>query len=136
MSRKRVMLTLTTSLIATSFALTGGGGLVGCDTSDTDDDDRAALGVSGGSDHDLAHDDDDDEDEIEIPLDEVPDHVKDAAIAAVPGIVLEEAEMETEDGVVVYDLEGEVDGVEYEVEVAEDGTVLEVEEDDDDDDDH
>jgi len=78
---------------------------------------------------------DDDEGEEEIPLDEVPDHVKLAAEEAVPGIVLEEAERETEDGVVIYDLDGEADGVEYEVEVNEDGEILDVEQDDDEEDD-
>lgn len=77
--------------------------------------------------------DDDDETEEEIPLSEVPQSVKDAAIAAVPGLVLEEAEVE--DGVTVYDLEGEVAGEEVTVEVTAAGEVLEVEWDDDEDED-
>lgn len=80
-------------------------------------------------------DGDEDDDEEEIPLSEVPQVVKDAAMAAVPGLVLEEASRETEDGTVIYDLEGEADGKEYEIEVTEAGEVLEVEEDKDDDDD-
>lgn len=77
-------------------------------------------------------DDEADENEEEIPLSDVPQNVKDAAIAAVPGIVLEEAERETEGDVVVYELEGEADGQEYEVEVNEAGEVLEVEKDEED----
>ena len=79
--------------------------------------------------------DDDDEEEVEVPLDQVPSSVKAAALAALPGLVLKEAEMEIEDGVTVYELEGEVDGVEYEVEVTADGEVLEIERDDEDDED-
>ncbi len=76
--------------------------------------------------------------EVEIPLSEVPDVVMQAALAAVPGITLKEAEMDSEDGGLTYDLEGVLDGVEYEIEVSPDGEVLEVEieGDDDDDDDH
>ncbi len=82
----------------------------------------------------LRDDDDDDDGEVEIPLAEVPAHVRDAALAAMPGIVLEEAERELEAGIVVYDIEGELNGVEYEIEVDENGTVLEIETDDEDDD--
>ena len=78
---------------------------------------------------------DDDGDEVEIPLSEVPANVLAAARAAVPGIVFEEAERETEDGRIVYELEGEANGKEYEIEVSADGTVLEVEEEDDEDED-
>lgn len=75
------------------------------------------------------------DDDEEIPLDQVPQVVKDAALAAVPGLVLEEAEKETENGVVLYCLEGAAGGKEYEVEVTENGTVVEVEDEGDDDDD-
>ncbi len=82
-----------------------------------------------------AVDADSDDGEEKIPLDQVPADVKNAAQAALPGLVLEEAERETEDGTVVYSLEGTADGEEYEVEVSAAGKVLEVERDDDDDDD-
>ncbi|HET6202919.1 MAG TPA: PepSY domain-containing protein [Planctomycetota bacterium] len=78
---------------------------------------------------------DDDGDDQEIALADVPANVKEAAIGAVPGLVLTEAEIEVEDGVTVYSLEGTADGKEYEVEVASDGRVLEVEAEDDEDDD-
>ena len=81
-----------------------------------------------------AVDADSDDGEEEIPLDQVPANVKSAAQAAVPGLVLEEAERETEDGTVVYSLEGTADGQEYEVEVSAAGKVLEIEKEDDDDD--
>ena len=80
--------------------------------------------------------------EKEVPLSEVPEAVLDAAQKAVEGIELEEAEVEEEDGVLVYELEGTAQGAEYEIELTADGKVLEVErededeEDDDDDDDN
>lgn len=85
-----------------------------------------------GDDEDFDNDADDDGDgeDEEIPLSEVPEHVRAAALAAVPGIVLEEAEREVEDGVAVYCLEGEADGRDYEIDVNADGVVLETEVDD------
>jgi uncharacterized membrane protein YkoI len=75
------------------------------------------------------------DDDEEIDLADVPQKVKDAAVAAVKGIKLTEASVEQEDGKTVYELEGTVDGKEYEIEVDEDGKVLEIEQEDDDDDD-
>jgi hypothetical protein len=75
--------------------------------------------------------------EREIPLSDVPAAARLAAELAVPGIRLTEAEVEMEDGRLVYELEGVVDGLEYEIEVTAEGEVLEVEgpgADDDDDD--
>ncbi len=80
----------------------------------------------------VADDDDDgdegDEQEIEIALSQVPDAVKQAALGAVPGLVLSGAEKETEHGTVVYCLEGTAGGESYEVEVTADGKVVEIEE--------
>jgi uncharacterized membrane protein YkoI len=104
--------------------------------------DGAFRGYEGadddGDDEEDEGDDEDGDDEgvdEEIPLSEVPDIVKDAAMNAVPGLVLEEAERETEGDTVVYELEGEAAGKEYEIEVSAAGEVLEIELDDDDDDD-
>jgi uncharacterized membrane protein YkoI len=72
--------------------------------------------------------------EEDIPLDAVPKPVIDAAMAAVPGLVIDEVERELEKGVVVYDVEGKAGGVRVEVEVTAEGKVLEVERGDDDDD--
>jgi uncharacterized membrane protein YkoI len=101
-------------------------------------DDGDDEGVADDDDDDDGDDDDGDDDdegeddgEQEIPLSEVPDHVRQAAMNAVPGLVLEEAAVETEDGAMVYELEGEANGQEYEVEVNEDGQVLEIELDED-----
>ncbi len=69
------------------------------------------------------------EKETEISLEEVPPAVMDSARQAVPGIQLDEAEIEEEDGQVVYELSGLADGKSYEIELSESGEVLEVEED-------
>ena len=69
------------------------------------------------------------DDEIEIPMNEVPELVLAAALYAMPGIKLSEAEYEMENGQQVYELEGELNGVEYEIEVSSTGEVLEIEED-------
>ena len=72
--------------------------------------------------------------EEKVPLDAVPKPVVDAALAAVPGLVIEQVERELEKGVLVYDLEGKAGGVRFEVEVTAEGKVLEVERGEDDDD--
>lgn len=69
------------------------------------------------------------EKETEIPLTDVPEPVMTAALGAVPGIVIEEAEVEEENGETVYELSGSAGDREYEIEVSASGEVLEVEED-------
>lgn len=68
------------------------------------------------------------ENEAEIPLAEVPEAVMAAAQQAVPGIEIEEAEIEMEDGQKVYELSGTANGKEYEIEISGTGEILEVEE--------
>jgi hypothetical protein len=75
-----------------------------------------------------------DQDEL-VELADVPKLVKEAALAAVPGLVLERAERETEHGTTLYSLEGTVGGEAVEVEVGTDGKVLEIERGDDEDED-
>ena len=65
--------------------------------------------------------------ERDIALAEVPPVVLSAAQAAVEGFTIEAAELETENGETVYELEGIAGGVAYEIEVSPDGRVLEVE---------
>jgi len=76
--------------------------------------------------------------ERRIELSEVPDKVMEAAKQAVEGILLTAAEVEIERGVTIYELLGTAHGKRYEIEVTEDGRVIEVESEDhdDDDDDH
>jgi len=77
-----------------------------------------------------------DKDAKEIPLSQVPTEAVEAAQSAVEGITLTEAEMEEEEGITVYELEGMANGIEYEIEVTADGKVLEVEQEDEDDNNH
>ncbi|MDA1260686.1 MAG: PepSY domain-containing protein [Planctomycetota bacterium] len=83
----------------------------------------------------LHHDGDDDGDEHEIALNQVPHNVLAAAVAKVPGFVLEEACTEDEDGVLIYCLEGKANGKEYEIDVTAAGKVMEVESGEDEDED-
>jgi len=69
----------------------------------------------------------------EVALSEVPAPAITAAKDAVRGIVLTEAELEEEDGQIVYELEGSADGKTYEIEVTAEGKILEVEQDEEDD---
>lgn len=79
--------------------------------------------------------DDKDDHEQELALSDVPQAVKDAALAAVPGLLMSEAETELENGVRTYCIEGSADGKEYEIEISADGRVLEVETEDEDEED-
>ncbi|MEE9466046.1 MAG: PepSY domain-containing protein [Candidatus Neomarinimicrobiota bacterium] len=74
------------------------------------------------------------ETEEEIPLSEVPKEIIAAAQEAVPGIELTEAEVEKTRKGLVYELDGTVDGKEYEIVISADGEVLEIESEDDDED--
>ncbi len=69
------------------------------------------------------------ESERVIPLSEVPQEILAAAQQAVPGIQIEEAEIEMENGQQVYELSGIAAGQEYEIEISGTGEILEVEED-------
>ena len=73
--------------------------------------------------------------EEEIALSKVPKKVLEAAQKAVPGIKLTEAEVEKTSKGLVYELEGTLNGKEYEIKVSAAGKVLKIEKDDDDDDD-
>ena len=100
--------------------------------------DGAVLKVERGGDDgddqpgDDDEDDDDGDDEQAIALDQVPALVLQAALKAVPGLIVEEAELEIEDDVTVYGLEGTAAGKEVEVEISAAGQVLEIEWEEDD----
>jgi len=81
-------------------------------------------------------DEDGDENEEAVALSQVPEAIKQAALAAVPGFVLKSAEKETEEGTLCYCLEGTAGGEAVEVEVrASDAKVVEIERGEDDDED-
>ena len=68
-----------------------------------------------------------DDDEIDVPVDELPENIKQSVETAVPGGNITEAELEMEDGQQIYEVTVEKNGQEFEVEVTKDGEVLEVE---------
>jgi hypothetical protein len=69
------------------------------------------------------------EQDEKVALDQVPAAVKDAAVKAVDGLILTEAEKEVKNGgAVVYELKGTASGKEYEVKVSADGKVLKAKE--------
>lgn len=68
----------------------------------------------------------------EVSIDEVPLLVLDAAREVLPGAELVKAMIEITDKGIIYEIEGILDGEEYEILVTEEGVVLEVELKDDD----
>ena len=72
---------------------------------------------------------DGDQDETLVSAGDIPQAVRDAASAAAPGLVIDEAELE--EGGTIYCVHGTVGGELVEVEVAADGSRAEVESDED-----
>jgi len=111
--------------------------VLGCMVASCSSQDRS---VKAGQNHPgqaMVGDDDegDDDNEVAVALDQVPEAIKQAALAAVPGFVLKSAERETEEGTLMYCLEGTAGGEAVEVEVrASDSSVVEIERGEDDDD--
>jgi uncharacterized membrane protein YkoI len=66
-------------------------------------------------------------DDKKIPLDKVPEKVMAAIKDRFPGADVNSVEKETEDGKVVYDVELKHKGRKYEMDIQEDGTVIEIE---------
>jgi hypothetical protein len=64
------------------------------------------------------------ESESVVAVADLPAAVKDTAQRVVPGIVLTKAEKETKCDKVVYEVKGQVGNKGYEIEVAEDGTLI------------
>jgi uncharacterized membrane protein YkoI len=62
-----------------------------------------------------------------ITFDQAPKAVQDAVKARFPGAEVTSVEKETEDGKVVYDIELKHQGRKYEMDIHEDGTVIEIE---------
>ena len=78
-------------------------------------------------------DEEDSDDEEEISLDQVPAAARVAILAQAKGAHITEVERETRrDGRIVYEVEWTVDGQDFEIKVAPDGTLLKRKVDDDD----
>jgi len=88
----------------------------------------AGEGSAPAAEEEAEEEDDDDEDTV-IPIEDVPQAAVDAALAAVPGLVIEEAE---DEGDGVFELSGSADGVPFEVDVDSEGNVILIESDEDD----
>lgn len=66
--------------------------------------------------------------EEDITLNQVPANIVEIVQNTLPGISLTEAEKETKDDTVVYELEGKMlEGHEYEIKVREDGLIIKIE---------
>jgi len=110
-----------------------------------EEEDEDEDGEKEDSEDEEGDDDDEEENEQPVKIEELPAAVKATFDKESSGAALEELEMETEDGKVVYEAEVKLDGKDYEICVAADGTLLEKkldgwdeddgDEDDDDDDD-
>jgi len=82
----------------------------------------AAMVISACSDKDS---------DVDIPLSAVPANIVTIVQNTLPGIALTEAEKETDNEKVIYELEGKmINGLEYEIKITEDGTILKIELDD------
>lgn len=67
-------------------------------------------------------------DEIEIAVTDIPANIINIVQNTLPGISLSEAEKEIKNDTVVYELEGKlINGKEYEIKIAEDGTIIKIE---------
>ncbi len=70
----------------------------------------------------------DKDNDIKIPLSAVPASVLTVVQNTLPGISLTEAEKEVKEDSVIYELEGKlINGKEYEIEIAENGTIIKIE---------
>ena len=68
--------------------------------------------------------------EEKLGPEQLPEVIVEAANAEYPGIRITSATMESENTMVIYEVQGEVGGKVYEVELSEEGQILEVDEDD------
>ena len=64
--------------------------------------------------------------EVEIPVSAIPDEVLSSVNKELPGIEITEAEIESNTEL-RYELEGTLDGKEYEIEIHPDGNIIEIE---------
>jgi hypothetical protein len=71
--------------------------------------------------------DDKDKKDAKIAPDKLPKAVLDAIKGRLPGAEITSAEKEIEDNVVVYDIELKHQGRKYEMDIKEDGTIIEIE---------
>jgi uncharacterized membrane protein YkoI len=68
-----------------------------------------------------------DDKDKKIPLDKVPKPIREAIDGRFPGADVSSVEKETENGKVMFDVELKHQGRKYEMDIAEDGTIIEIE---------
>lgn len=102
--------------------------VLGCNSSAGDEGTAMAVGAESAPQTALPEMDED----RDLAPAQIPEIVRKAALAAVPGLLIELAELE---GNGVYCVHGTADGMFTEIEVGEDGRVIDIEQGDDDDDD-
>lgn len=70
----------------------------------------------------------DESEESDIPLTQVPANIITVVQNTLPGISLTEAEKKVKKETVIYELEGKlINGKKYEIEIAEDATIIKIE---------
>jgi len=69
----------------------------------------------------------DDDKAEKVPLDKVPKVIMDAIKGRFPNAEIESVEKEKEDGKIVFDIELKHEGRKYEMDILEDGTIVEIE---------
>lgn len=62
--------------------------------------------------------------DVDIPLEELPEPVRQTALREVKGGTITDIERETERGTTVYEVEFIDQSIKYELDIAEDGTLL------------
>jgi uncharacterized membrane protein YkoI len=85
------------------------------------------LGKEAENDDDEGDDEDEDENEEseqQVSIDQVPPAVKATILKEAEGGTIKEIESETENGQTIYDADVVIDGKEFEIKVAADGTLL------------
>ncbi len=75
------------------------------------------------------------EDEKEIAISDLPAVVVKAVQDSLPGFVISDAEIEGTEPDIIYDVDGSMDGNEYEIEITPEGKILEIEMESDEDED-
>jgi hypothetical protein len=71
-----------------------------------------------------AEDKDKEETEVKMKFDDVPAAVKATIVKEADGTVVASVDKETDDGKTVYEADAKINGTNYEIKVAEDGTLI------------
>ena len=84
----------------------------------------SALALSACASNDKSADKDKDADEIKMKIDEVPPAVKATLIREAEGTSVTNVDKETHEGKVIYEADATIGGANYEIRVADDGSLI------------